>query len=53
MNAYTTNRLCERLLSMYTATLDSHVRQTIDMEWRAAWADLLRQYNERLINRMR
>jgi len=53
MNAYHTNRYCERLLSMYQATSNSHVRQTIDLEWRAAWADLLRQYNERLINRMR
>ena len=53
MNAYHTNRYCERLLRMYTATLDSHVRQTIDLEWRAAWADLLRQYNARLISRRR
>ena len=44
MNAHQTNRYCERLLSMYKATNDHHARQTIDLEWRAAWADLLRQY---------
>jgi len=52
MNAYNTNRYAERLLSMYKATNDNHVRQTIDLEWRAAWADLLRQYHKRLIKRL-
>ena len=53
MNAYHTNRYCERLLSMYKATNDNHVRHTIDTEWRAAWSDLLRQHHERTVNRLR
>ena len=53
MNAYHTNRYCDRLLRMYKATNDDHVRHTIDLEWRAAWADLLRQHHERTVNRLR
>jgi len=53
MNAHNTNRYADRLLRMYQATSDSLVRQTIDLEWRSAWSDLLRQYNERLISRRR
>ena len=44
MNAHQTNRYADQLLRMYQATSDSHVRHTIDLEWRAAWTDLLRQY---------
>jgi len=52
VNAYHTNRYADRLLRMYQATTDTHVRQTIDLEWRAAWADLLRQYHQRLLKRL-
>ena len=53
MNAYQTNRYADRLLRMYKATNDTHVRQTIDLEWRAAWSDLLRQHHERTVNRLK
>ena len=53
MNAHQTNRYADRLLRMYKATNDDHVRHTIDLEWRAAWADLLRQHRERTTNRLK
>ena len=52
MNAHQTNRYADRLLVLYHRNHDPLCRQVINQEWSAAWADLLRQYSERLQERI-
>ena len=52
MNAHQTNRYADRLLVLYQRNLDSTCRQVINTEWSAAWADLFRQYDIRLKERL-